>query len=59
MTEELKAGNKRQRPDSEHEGEGEVNKGEEELRGLPLDREETDVAHKKMGGHKGKRRNPY
>ena len=28
------------------------------VEGLPLDREETDVAHRKMAVYKGKRGNP-
>ena len=49
-----RTGNKRQRQEKKDEGEGEGNKrgGGEFIRGgdkgLPLDREETDVAHRKM-----------
>ena len=46
-------------------GEEEGNKGEGNTeylswrdKGLPLDREETDVAHSKMAVYKGKRGNP-
>ena len=59
-----RAGNKRQRQEIEDEGEGEGNKGEgrrvfvlEWDKGLPLDREETDVAHRQMAVYKGTRRN--
>ena len=46
------------------EGEGEGNKGErkdvfvQEDKGLPLDNEETDVAHRQMEVYKGNRGSP-
>ena len=53
-----RAGDKRQRQEIEDEGEGEGNKGGPRVgdKGLPLDREETDVAHRQMAVYKGKGR---
>lgn len=56
--EEHGTGNKRQRQESADEGEEEKNKGEGRFvpewdKGLPLDRKETDMAHRQMVAYKG------
>ena len=61
--ERQRTGNKRQRQEIEDEGEGEGNKEKGavvfvlEDKGLPLDREETDVAHRQLAVYKGTRGN--
>ena len=52
-----RAGNKGQTQEIEDEGEGKGNQGRGRSQGLPLDREETDVAHRKMAVYKGTRGN--
>lgn len=54
-----RAGNKRQRLETEGGGERK-GKGLSVLedKGLPLDRAETDLAHRKMAAYKSKRGNP-
>ena len=54
--------NRRQKQEIKDEGDGEGNKGEvfvqKEVKGLPLDRKETDMAHRQMAIYKCKRGNP-
>ena len=58
-TEGCRAWNKRQRQEIEDEGEGEekeyLSLGD---KGLPLEREETNLAHRRRAVYKGKRRGP-